>query len=58
MCFPFLKDYNSAYFGWSLVAEFGRRGLTRSLELGSGFVFVFFSQWLKAVALNIFSPCF
>ena len=35
VCFPFLKEYNSVSFGWSLVAEFGRRGPIRSLELGS-----------------------
>ena len=37
VCFPCLKDYNSASFGWSPVAEFGRRGFIRSLELGSVF---------------------
>ena len=56
MCFPFLKDYNSAYFGWSLVAEFGRRGLTRSLELGSGFVFVFFFPMAESSCLKHFFP--
>ena len=57
MCFPFLKDYNSAYFGWSLVAVFGRRGLTRSLELGSGFFF-FFPMAENSCLKHFFPPAF
>ena len=53
VCFPFLRDYNSASFGWSPVAEFGRRGFIRSLELGS----VFFPMAESSCLIHFFS-CF
>ena len=54
VCFPCLKDYNSASFGWSPVAEFGRRGFIRSLELGS----VFFPMAESSCFIHFFFPAF